>query len=237
MIPPLPPPLFTKTKMAHRTSAPAAHTAKLVMERYDLEVRPPETLASGRIDKLQASLAHVATVIDLATNIFHVAMLRPELRYWQERLGTDTATAPQIATFFQKVLDAISLIPRHVQSERTLTTTLESPAEFRSNQPLVHQLSRVGTEGARTLLHYYVVTPKTGLPDPTLDTVRLAKMIDIGIGWTRAAQVEPILTHARNELKEGRSSQKDIVRYLRNVGILLEYLPGYEERAEELKLL
>ena len=49
-----------------------------------------------------------AILIDYASNVFELCLLRPELRYWQERLHAQTATAPQIANFCKKTLDALA---------------------------------------------------------------------------------------------------------------------------------
>src|SRR5207237_3423034 len=115
--------------MPHRTSAAALHAARTVLRNYTLTVKSPDAFTTGRVPNMRSDESCVAVVIDYATNVFHIAALRPELRHWQEHLRAGTAKASQIAAFMDKMYDAFMTIPRENPKE-TQTTTLETPREF-----------------------------------------------------------------------------------------------------------
>lgn len=225
--------------MAHRTSAAALHTARVILKEYDLSVRPPEVLVSGRVYNLEASEAHLGIVIDHATNIHHVALLRPEIRYYQKHLQTGTTTAPQIAGLFRRILDAFELIPRDPESMESvkITSAYELPGEFGVTKPEVYVLEKPAREVARFVFHYYEVSPRGRTLDDVLDRHRVAKLAEASLGISRAQRILPLLRKTDTQLREGKASQADVVKCLRTVGIYLEYIPGYEERDEETKLL
>jgi hypothetical protein len=225
--------------MAHRISAAALHLARNILKEFSLAVRPPETLISGRVDKLQATEAHAAIIIDYATNVFHIALLRPEVRYWQKHLQAGTATAPQIANFFSKILDAFALLPVDTEEEKQnrVTSTFALPREFGDVPPEVYTLGKPAREASRCIFYYYDVRPLQGRPDNVLDRHRVAKLAEVSLGLSRAVGIIPVLKTVNIRLKAGKATQIDIRRCMREVGVHLEYIPGYENREEESKLL
>ena len=220
----------------HRSSAAALRAARVVLERYDLAVRPPESLVSGAIPNLTGGEACLAIIIDHATNVFHLALIRPELRYWQERLFGETATASQIAGFLQRVIEAFDLIPKRRDGEQALTARLDLPPEFRS-KPVVQEVSKAATEASRFIFHYYHVSPKDGAPDEPVDRRNVAALVESSIGVSRALAALPMVAETQAELRAGRATEGSIKRCLRQLGVALAYLPAYEERDEEVKLL
>ena len=222
--------------MAHRTSASALNAARSVLSVYNLTVRTPEDLPSGRVANLKADEACLAVIIDYATNIFQLSSLRPELRYWQERMGVDTASAPQIALFLKKVLEAYGTIPQYKPEENQLTTVVESPVEFRA-KPSVQTISKASLEASRFVFYYYSVEPKRGSADKHIDRVRVARLVEGSLNMHRIVLALPLVRDCQDDLRRGSVTPKDVKKVLRTLGILLEYLPNYEEREEELKLL
>lgn len=223
--------------MPHRTSAAALHAAREVLKHYSLEVIPPETLPTSKIDNLQATEKCIAILIDYSTNIYHLANLRPELRYWQKRIFAGTATASGIATFFKRVLDTFEFIPKEDVSIST-SLLLATPPEFGKN-PLVHILSKASKEASRTLFYYYKLVPKA--KDYAYEEIHhrnnVAKIVDISLELARVMNAQPLLKAQQMKLTQGKATIEDIKSCLRKVGIYLEYLPGYSEREEESKLL
>ena len=137
--------------MPHLTSAPALRCARVVMGEYDMAVRPPAELKSGRLDGLTSSERHVATLIDTATNVFRVAALRPEIHYWQRRLTAGTATPPQIVAFLSKVLTELESVPRRTPQEQQEMTTFAMPNGFAGAgmKPLRRPLAKFAVEASR----------------------------------------------------------------------------------------
>ena len=222
--------------MSHLISAPALDAAGNILKKYDITVRPPEELPSGRVDKLEANERCAAILIDYATNVFEVSKLRPELRYWQERLFAGTATAPQLGGYLQRLIDAFGKVPKRGAQEAPVMITIASPAEFRA-RPEVLELSKAATEAARFLYHYYRVTPKSGMPDEALDRVRVAKIAESSLGLSRALRMLPVIVSIKENLRAGKATVDDVKRALRKTGILFEFLPGFECRDEEQKIL
>ncbi len=219
--------------MAHRTSAAALHAARVILRNFNIEVIPPEKLASGRIPNLQNNEACLAVIIDLTTNVFEISALRPELRYWQKHLFAGTASADQIANFFRRCLDAFEKIPRSLE-ERSVT--LETPIEF-GGRPEKQKLSRAALEAARGVFHYYSFKPKTGTIDAQLDRIEVTKMLEVSLAISRVEPALDLLKTWNDRLRSGSATATGIKSCFRKLGIFLEYLPNYAEREEESKLL
>lgn len=223
--------------MSHQTSSPALHTARVIMKQFSFVLRPPDTLPSGQIDTLNTSEKHIATLIDYATNVFHVVALRPELRYWQRHLSAHVASAPQIANFIQKILSAYEFIPKN-SAENQMTTTLESPKEFGKVNPTVIEISKPAQEVSRFLFFYYFVSnKKTQIQEEKINQYQVAKLAEVSLGLSRTMKLVPILKSLLSKLKEGHATEIEIRKCMRETGIILEYLPSFENREEETKLL
>lgn len=222
--------------MAHRVSAASLHAARIVLKNYTLVVKPPESLPSGRLDKLEPNEKCVAILIDYATNIFQVVLLRPELRYWQKRLWARTATAPQLMGYFQKLITALEMVPQDTDLKTTIT--LESPAEF-GGKPVMHTISKAAKEASRFIFYYYEVTSKRKelVEEESLFRINVAKLIDICLEIERAMKALPLLKHWREELKAGRATEVEIRRCFREAGVFLTYMPNFGSTEEETKLL
>jgi hypothetical protein len=222
--------------MAHRTSSAALHASRVVLQHYEFTPKP-EDKVHGFVPGLKGDETHVAVVIDYATNVFKVAELRPELRYWQERLHMGTATAPQIAAFFSKVVETFESVPKEI-SENKVTTIVEGPREF-PGATHVLVVSKPAKEASRFLYHYYFVKPKrvTVIPDENLERIRIAALVDASMAWMKVSRALPVLRDCQAELKKGQATANDVVECLRKVGIFLAYLPSYRDQEEETKLL
>lgn len=220
----------------HRSSAASLRAARIVLEKYNITVRPPESLVSGAIPNLTNSEACVSVIIDYATNVFHLSLIRPELRYWQERLFNSTASASQIAGFLQKVIETFNLIPKRKQEESPMVATLTLPPEFRS-RPVTQEVSKASIEASRFIFHYYAVTPKDGEVDDSMDRKNVAVLVESSIGISKAMDALPLVAETQSELRGGNATEGSIKKCLRQLGVALAYIPTYEERDEEVKLL
>jgi len=231
--------------MAHRTSAPALRAARVVLKSYSLTVKPPQALPSGRLEKLEADERCVAILIDYATNIFKIAELRPELRYWQKRIFDGSATAPGIATYFKRVLEAFSYLPK--EDVQKSTVTLETPTTFKNTmvpkefggRTFTHTLSKMSLEASRFIFYYYYVQAlreRFG-DNESVHRNNVAKLIDVTLETHRMLKALPMLEHWYNKLKAGEATAEEIKTCLRDVGIFFAFMPNYGNPEEELKLL
>lgn len=224
--------------MAHYVSASALHTARVILASYELTPRPPETLVSGSIPGLTSSEAHVSVVIDFACNVFHLANLRPEMHYWHHRLHDGTATASQIAGFLKKCLAALEAIPKDNQQ---IMADFEVPRGFAQDgfakQVTRRPLSKPAREVARFVFHYYFVKPKAGSSNEDVDRINIARLAEGSLGLVKALQIVPMVETGLKRLMEGHATETETRKCLREIGVLLEQLPQYQERLEEGKVL
>jgi hypothetical protein len=207
-----------------------------LFKNYDLTVRPPETLPSGRIANLQATVACAAILIDYATNIFEVTNLRPEFRYWQERLLMGSATAPQLGAFLATLREAFRKIPADGSYEEPVYIQLRAPHQFKSDFTN-HRLSKPAREASRFLFYYYLLKPKTRMLEEEMDRRIVAALVDSALGLERSLEAVPFIDNCIAGLKAGRLTAQEVKQHFRSIGVRLEYFPGYENREEESLLL
>lgn len=217
--------------MAHRVSAAALVAAREVLKEYQLEVRP-ETCALGMTN----SEAHVAIVIDLATNIFRLAELRLEHYYWQQRLNARTAEAGALAGYLQRVLGVFASLPQYGADEQPPRVTWQLPPGLLLPPPTT-PLTKAAQEAARYLRYYYQATPLDGHYWMPLDGIRLAMRVDAGLGLASALEAVPLVKRYLDLLLQNQATRKEIRFCFRNLGVLLESLPNYADRREETMLL
>jgi hypothetical protein len=218
--------------MAHRVSAPALTAAREVLKEYALEVCP-ETAAAG----MTASEAHVAIVIDLATNVFKIAELRQEHYYWQQRLNAKTAEAAPLATYLKKVMETFATVPQYKHDEQPVRVTWQLPPGVVGMMPPSSLLTKASREAARYLQHYYRVMPLDGHLLMPIDTIRIAMRVEAGLGLAEAFEAVPLVQLCLDRLKNNQATRKEIRYCFRNLGVLLESLPNYADRREETMLL
>lgn len=220
--------------MSHLTSPAALRTARVILKYYDLAVRPPESLVSGRIDKLTNSEAHVSIVIDHATNIYQLTSLRPEICFWQSRLRFGNATGPQIAGFFKRLLDAFDNLPKENSTEEPTSTTFAAPTEHENSKPVVVRISKPSKEVSRFIFHYYIPTPKDdSKEDEHTHRLKIVYLAEASLGLRRTYDFFPKLQIELKRLVDGKATEIEIKKCMRAVGIVLEYIPTYADRREE----
>jgi hypothetical protein len=210
------------------------------MDAYAMTVRPPETLATGRLDGLTASERHVATLIDYATNVFRVSSLRPEMHYWQRRLAAGTAEPAQIAAFLSKVLAELGSVPRRAVNEERTTVTFAQPAAFagRGLKPERRALSKAAAEAARVLFYYYDMSPRRpGHAGSDADRMHVAELVDATLGLFRVTSLEGMLREKKAALMAGRLTAESVQTLMRSVGVYFDKMPTYTAGEDELKLL
>jgi hypothetical protein len=103
----------------HRISAASLHAARTVMQCFDITVKP-----DTGVPNLRADVRCLAILIDITTNVYRAAQLRPELRYWQERLRAGTATATDINKFLRKIGIELEYLPNYEDREEEVKVVL-----------------------------------------------------------------------------------------------------------------
>jgi hypothetical protein len=98
----------------HRISAASLEAARAILQLYNVTVNPD---ADVKIPNIAADVRCLALVIDLTSNVFHAAQLRPELAYWQRRMQTGTATATDIVKFLRRVGVELEYLPNYEEHE------------------------------------------------------------------------------------------------------------------------
>ena len=223
--------------MSHLVSAPSVEVAGNLLKKFNFEVLPEEKLPAGTDHRLKADERCIAVIVECATNVAEVAKLRPEVGFWQMKLANGLATAPQIATFLQKIVNTFAMTPQYRGNEGKITTTLASPAEF-GLRPMVVDISKAALEASRFLFSYYRITPKRNTVETEeMTRLRVATLAESNLGFARAMRVLPIVIEMQRGMAAGKLSEMDIKRRFRQIGVLLEYLPNYEDRREESKIL
>lgn len=224
-----------KTRM-HRVSAAALAAAREVLKRYQLNPRPGDL--PGRVNGMTGGEAHVAIVIDYATNVFKVALLRPEVFYWQTALRSRTVDPAQIVLFLKKVLDAFAEVPQYGPKEQPPIAYWEYPVDFGRNAPREIPLTKSAVEAARYLWHYYEVTPYTDpLPTEAAERIILAQTMEAGLGLDRAIGATPMVQFYLDRVKGGQATEKEVRVCFRRLGVCLGHLPTFSDLREETMLL
>lgn len=229
--------------MAHRSSASALHTARMVLKFYALTVRTEEQMRSGvrPITGLLASEAHLSIIIDKATNAFEIAKLRPQVAYWMRRLRYEPPTselARQMGFFIRTLVVALELIPQDKLEHPAVSTATGLPVPEVSPWSVI-SLSRFAILATRAIWQYYTVMPLNPNPADSdyITQLELTRLIDVSLGLRKAVKAIPILRSNMAMLADGSATPGNIKACMRATGVLLEYLPNYEEREEEVKLL
>lgn len=102
-----------------------------------------------------------------------------------------------------------------------------------------HRISAAALHAARIVLQNYDLVVKTdcGIRNLKADERCLAIMIDVTSGVYRASQIRPELRYWQEQLRAGQATAGQIAGFLRKLGVELEYLPNYENREEEVKVV
>lgn len=110
-------------------------------------------------------------------------------------------------------------------------------------QAAPHRISAAALEAARAILQLYDVSVReedaraVGLPHLRADLRCMAILIDVTTNVFHASQIRPELRYWQRRMTEGSATATDIQRFLRKLGVELEYLPNYAEREDEHKLV
>ena len=229
--------------MAHRTCAAALHAARMVLKFNSISVIPEDRLIFGvrPIGGLQATEAHLAIMIDRVTNAFAVAGLRPELLWWQIRLGEgggDGVTAPKVAAFLNKVITTLEQVPDYKVTEaseaRAVASVIPNGKSWDS-----FRLSKAAMEATKVIFQYYDVAPLNSEHVMPLEIHRIAvaKLIDVSLNLQKALKALPKLRECMTYLKNEQATLDDVRRWYRATGVILEAIPNYLDRKDEVKLL
>lgn len=100
--------------MPARSSSAALHTARLILDQYELTVIPRDELRGGIsfIPVLTNSPEYLSIMIDWVSNVFRVANLRPEMKHWIELLHFGDPSAGQLWAFVNHMCNELELVPK-----------------------------------------------------------------------------------------------------------------------------
>jgi hypothetical protein len=217
--------------VARSVSAAALRAAREILKEYRLEVRSD----NGAVG-MNATEGHVAIVIDYATGVYKVAQLRPELNWWQQQLKARQAKAGQLAGFLQKLVEAFRELPQYGPQEQPVRIGVRVPLEFAAVLPNVALLTKGALEVVRFLRHYYTIRTLAGREfDDRTDSLHIAQLADGVLGMDHAQKALPLAERYLERMKKGQATEKEVRACFRDLGILLESLPGYfRARQEEM---
>lgn len=175
----------------------------------------------------------------MSSNAYHVALVRPELSYWQKRMTDRTATAPQIGSFVRKLIEALELIPHAKYEEELEAFSPNLPVGWAGDRLAKLAMTRAATEAARYALHYYQFERKipSVYSDEMRDRIDIGKSIDVSLGLRQALKALPLLRRVEPLLRDGQMTEFEIRKCLRDVGVHLAQMPSFEDRRDETKLL
>jgi hypothetical protein len=219
----------------HRVSAAALIAAREVLKRYQLQPRPGDF--PGKVNGLTGSEAHIAIIIDHATNVFKVALLRPEVFYWQRALRSRVVEPSQIVAFLKKCVDTFAEVPQYGPKDQPPVAYWEYPVDFGPSAPHEIPLTKSAVEAARFLNYYYEVMPIGPALAPEAERIALAQTVEVGLGMDHAIVAAPLAQFYLERVKEGQATEKEIRACFRKLGIILAYLPTFSDRREETMLL
>jgi hypothetical protein len=204
-------------------------------------------VSSGAIPNLVANEAHLSIVIDYTTSAYQVAGIRPELRYWQQRMTARTATAPQLGMFLRKLIESLEKIPDYAPEQVAQIVEADMPEDdptvrWKDPKPMHWgsiPISRYSMDAARAVNYYFTLTPiKVPLiPDADLQFLHVAKIIEVALGLHHALKALPVLRAVEPQMRQGHLTEMEIRKCLRNTGVCLEQMPHYECFEDELKML
>jgi len=222
--------------MPHLTSAAALHVARVLLYNYEFTLIPEADLRCAKIPNLEANERCIAIIVDYVTNVFEVAALRPELKYWQYRLFSSTPDAhlaQQVTMFLQRMIAAFEKVPQYAQEEKKLYAAFAAPEQF-VEAAGVQQISRAAIQAQRAVMQYFTLRQIGGF---STDPDRVATVVDAALEITRALRALPVARQCLEGLQENRLTLSQVKAKFRAIGVWLEYLSCYEDRNEELKLL
>ena len=168
----------------YRVSAAALTAAREVLKRYQLTPRPGDF--PGKVNGMTGGEAHIAIVIDHATSIYKISLLRPEIFYWQTALRSRDVDPIQIETFLKKVVVTFAEIPQYSPKDQAPVAYWEYPVDFGPGAPHRIPLTKSAVEAARYLWYYYLVKPHANpLPTEEAERIILAQTVEAGLSLDR----------------------------------------------------
>jgi hypothetical protein len=217
--------------MAHRSSAPAIHNARVLLKFFTFIPKPGQPVPG-----LLGTDAHLSIVIDHASNAHILAEQLPRVNHMIRRLRTSVVSAGEIATFFKDLIEKFEAIPQHTKDEESflVSTVLPSEAYFGT---VTRPVSKVSIEIARWLYFYYDIVPISGTANKEVDFKEVARYTEATIGIPRAMEVLPELRKTFEDLRQGQATERQVRLCLREAGVKLAHLPCWETTEEVTKLL
>jgi hypothetical protein len=221
--------------MARRVSGAALHAARLILKHYRLTVKREW---KEKQPKLEADERCLAIAIDYASGIIHVVNLRPELRYWQQRMSDGTAEPSGIAAFLRNVAETFEKLPRPEHRDDITESVLPQPAGAKWVTPK-HRLSRPAIEATRAIFTYYEVRPRedSKVFHADQDGGHIGSIIDTSIHAFRVLKLIPVVREQYRKVVEGKLTAEEVARFLLYLGVQLDRIPSYRARDEETKLI
>jgi hypothetical protein len=228
---------------SYRVSAPALRAARLVLENYDLTVKPRDRVSVGYRPELTNHEKHISIVIDYVSNVKDVCEQRTEMAYWHERLRFGTATAPQLAQYLRRLLEAFDHLPKPGRDEIAVVmrneTSLPNFVQGQSPIPVSFQsgkytLTKPAIKSAQALFQFYDIKATKH----HLATVeRVAQVIEGGLGLLGACKAQPLAEKCLKGLQARSITLDEVKVFFKDIGLWLNRMPTFEESLEESKIL
>lgn len=231
--------------MPHRSSAAALHAARVVLRHFDITVKPREVMGAQFNAALQADERFLSILIDLASNAFRVALMREQVRWWQEKLTEGTDKSVQITLFLERLIEAMRTVPQAVnqqaiekfQAERPAAGGFSDMGNIKPQAWKMFELSRASIEATKYVMMFYDVVNKKRPPNLEHDRLEIAKCIEVSLGLVHAMKALPIAAWAAPELRAGRLEYMTVRKVMRDIGVHLDQMPHYADLREDTKLL
>jgi len=232
--------------MAHRSSPSGLHAAREVLRLYNVTVKRMEDVP-GMPPGVLANEVHLSILIDKATNAHLVCAIRPEIRYWQNRLTARTATSRDIDFFLKRVIETLEMVPEYQKNEEPLGYMAVRPVadEYTAGEEIRQQpwrwaiVSKGAYDAMRCLRYWYILVPKNAplFDGAEQEQVLLAKLIDNSVRISKPVSNLQAIRECRALLLKGDITELDLRKAIRTLGCMFDQVPHYDDLREESMLL
>jgi len=238
--------------MAHRSSPAGLRAARQVLKHYIVTTKPVERRDSSVPEGLRPDEIHMSIIIDRATNVHELCKIREQIRYWQDRLTAGSPAdagvlAGQLGFFFQRLIDAIEMVPQYGKDEAVamyLATRPKAGNYPRGVMPPSEdwepfKLTKAAIEAAKTLYVCYDFESKKVLMfrDPQRDLSDMAKLIHSSLGIAKPLEALQSIRDGKALLARRDIEYIDVRKLVRDIGVYFDQMPHYRDLREESMLL
>lgn len=205
------------------------------MEVMTFQVRPNCAITNLLPDK-----RCVAILIDLVSNVFQVAQLRPELRYWQKRVVAETADAGQIGYFLSRLIEAVEQMYFEAEEKARIPFSLflDPPPGAVLPKGSPHIICGAALRCGHAIAQHYITRWKNPQPEwPNPRPEWIGGLVDVHGQLYRPLRLLPHLRTWKQQLAQGSLTVQNVADVFKYIGIQLTYLPSYMVGEEERRIV